>query len=98
MFRTIQCTKGQGIVKVKKIKIIRYLFLIKKKLPNKKFALIGMIMTKMHQIIFTAFFLENKYCQNHGQCSEKWASVRADFFDGENLDHPEKKALNNNFH
>ena len=28
----------------------------------------------------------------------KWASVRADFFHGENLDHPEKKAQNSDFY
>ena len=41
-------------------------------------------------------FLESKYRQNHGQCSEKveGASDGADFFHGENLDHPEKKNSN----
>ena len=35
-------------------------------------------------------FSESKYCQNHGQCSEKLEG--ADFWYGENIDHTEKKS------
>ena len=37
-------------------------------------------------------FLEIKYGQNHGQCSEKGASAEADFWYGENIDHVKKKS------
>ena len=51
----------------------------------------------MTQILYQKSFItfsENKYGQNHGQCSEKveGARVRAEFLFGEKIEHAEKKS------
>ena len=46
----------------------------------------------LHQFLY--LFLKANIAKNRGQCSEKveGASVEADFWHGENIDHPEKKS------
>ena len=59
-----------------------------------------MVTTKiLHQKCFITFFV-GKFGQNWGKCSEKLeeGSEEAEFLHGKNIDHPEKKAQNSDFH
>ena len=60
-----------GFLKFKKVVISIHLFLIEKKTQKFSMHLSGLLWPKFCTNFCSWFFLESKYCQNHGQCSEK---------------------------
>ena len=59
-----------GFLKFKKVVISIHLFLIEKKTQKFSMHLSGLLWPKFCTNFCSWFFLESKYCQNHGQCSE----------------------------